>query len=103
MDYMNANSTATYPTLTQVAQPASTAQSQREELEKALHHLAGRAAELRARLEPVLNPERSSESGSMPQAEGIDASPAANHTWRMKRVAADAISTVEDILNRLDV
>jgi hypothetical protein len=95
--------TATYPANAPKVQPTSAAQSQREELEKALHHLAGRAVELRARLEPVLNPELAPENASSPQSEGIDASPAANHTWRMKRIAGDAISTVEDILNRLDV
>jgi hypothetical protein len=86
------------------AEQRSATQEQADQLEKTLHHLAGRVVELKARMERVLLPRAPEcDSAGMPVPPERQRSPHADALYIMRGIANGAIREVEDILNRLDV
>lgn len=75
-----------------------------DNLDKTLNVLAGRAEELRERLQRVLTPASANAAGgSEPRAPVQTASALSDRFRGMRGIAEAAIGTVDDILARLDV
>lgn len=76
-----------------------------DNLDKTLNILAGRAEELRERLDGVLTPSMPSTPGSSNRTEPVipTASRLSDRFRGMRSIAEVAVGTIDDILGRLDV